>query len=260
MNKDIRLNLSFSTHRKRKKLYSALGPQGILSLIDLWLSTAANRPKGILTGMNETDIAMDAQWSGDPAEFCRTLQEIGFLDRGEDGTYSIHDWKDHQRYAYFSKERSEMARELAERRWNKRFEKGKENQIPDAKGNAKGNTDGNAPLPIPYPIPNPKDNMSPSQVTPNCPHEEIVSLYHQILPSLPRVKAWTEERKKHLRARWAEDPKRQNLEWWERYFEHVGKSPFLTGTNDRGWIPNLEWLVRQRNLLNVIEGKYHKAE
>jgi hypothetical protein len=99
--------------------------------------------------------------------------------------------------------------------------------------------------------------LSSSQMT--CPQKEIVSLYHQILPELPAVKRWTEERARQLRARWKEDPKHQDLDWWKRYFNHVRESPFLMGNGNKDWTPNLEWLIRKRNLVNVIEGKYHEA-
>lgn len=90
-----------------------------------------------------------------------------------------------------------------------------------------------------------------------CPHKKIINLYHQILPELPAVKSWAEERQKQLRQRWKEESKRQNLEWWKRYFRYIRESPFLMGENNRHWMPNLEWLVKKRNLINVIEGKYH---
>jgi hypothetical protein len=90
-----------------------------------------------------------------------------------------------------------------------------------------------------------------------CPQSEIVEMYHRILPELPPVKDWSEERQKNLRARWKEKPKRQNQEWWEKYFQYVRESPFLMGGGEKGWTPNLEWLVKKKNLINVIEGKYH---
>jgi hypothetical protein len=263
MNKDIRIDCTFSNHRKRKKLFNALGAQGVLSMIDLWISTAVNRPKGILTGMDESDIALDAQWTGDATIFCKTLCEIGFLDRDGKGSYSIHDWQDHQPFAYYADERSERSRELAYKRWGKKHglkPEAKEDNTEVMRDACGTHNEGNAPIPSPIPSPIPKDIKSPSQATPNCPHDEIIRIYHETLPSLPRVKAWTEERKKHLRARWAEDPKRHDLSWWKRYFDHVEKSPFLTGDNNRGWTPNLEWLVKQKNLLNVIEGKYHSEK
>lgn len=92
---------------------------------------------------------------------------------------------------------------------------------------------------------------------PLCPHKDIVTIYHEILPELPKVKEWTEERQNALRARWREDGKRQTLDWWKGFFEHVGGSRFLMGDNGSKWQPNLEWLVQKKNFINVIEGKYH---
>ena len=73
---DIRIDVSFLTHRKRKRLQRQLGPQGIVSLIDLWISAAQSRPKGILYGMDVSDIASDAQWPGDAQEFCAAVHRI----------------------------------------------------------------------------------------------------------------------------------------------------------------------------------------
>lgn len=90
----------------------------------------------------------------------------------------------------------------------------------------------------------------------NTPHKQIIDLYHSILPELSRVKTWTEKRKKALRARWKEDPKHQNLEWWEGFFKHVRKCGHLMGKNDRGWQATLEWLITEGNFVKVIEGNY----
>ena len=125
MSADIRLYESFLNHRKRRKLEKRLGPQGVVSLIDLWLNVAVSRPKGVLEDMSEQDIALDAQWPGDPKEFCQALIEIGFL-HCEDGIYFCHEWGDHQPYAYYSKERSQQAREAAETRWKRKHPRKKQ--------------------------------------------------------------------------------------------------------------------------------------
>lgn len=101
--------------------------------------------------------------------------------------------------------------------------------------------------------------------TPPCPHNEIISLYHEILPSLPRVVEWNNERQKLLRARWRESKKRQNIEWWKRYFVYVAKCDFLVGnvqphTGRQPFLASLEWLVRPSNLLKVIEGRYENRD
>lgn len=97
--------------------------------------------------------------------------------------------------------------------------------------------------------------------TPQCPHLEIVALYHELLPANPAIKVWDGDRAKSLRARWREDPKRQTLDYWRRLFSHVASSPFLTGrvdgANGRPFLPGLDWLVKASNFAKVIEGRYH---
>jgi len=100
--------------------------------------------------------------------------------------------------------------------------------------------------------------------TPMCPHDAIVSLYHELLPSLTRVRDWTDARQALLRKRWSEDAERQSLEWWRNFFAYVAESDFLTGrTAGRGGEPfecDLEWLVKPRNFIKVIEGRYENRK
>ena len=109
--------------------------------------------------MNEADLSLDAQWPGDPHQFCQTLLDVGFLDREEDGTYSIHDWKDHQPFAFYADERVQRAKELAAIRWGKKDDGIKQGlKQDDAEGmrDACGTQSlGNAPFPIPSPSPSP---------------------------------------------------------------------------------------------------------
>lgn len=88
-----------------------------------------------------------------------------------------------------------------------------------------------------------------------CPHQKIVEIYHQKLPMLSIVQNLSDELKKRLRARWRDDPERQNLEWWEWYFENVCKSDFLTGkTTD--WAAGFYWLTGPKNMTKVLNGEY----
>lgn len=107
----------------------------------------------------------------------------------------------------------------------------------------------------------PEGSLVPGKPRPvHCPHSEIVSIYHEVLPSLGRVRDWTEKRQAYLRKRWNDSPERQNLDWWREFFEFVGASDFLMGRKaGRGGEPfecDLEWLVRPANFIKVIEGKY----
>jgi hypothetical protein len=95
-----------------------------------------------------------------------------------------------------------------------------------------------------------------------CPHQAIIDLYHQALPTGRQVRIWNDTRKAKLRARWKEDPKRQCLEWWGKFFNYIAESDFLTGkTASAGRRPfelGLEWIVSPENFAKIVEGKYHQ--
>lgn len=95
-----------------------------------------------------------------------------------------------------------------------------------------------------------KDKAAP------CPHVEIIELYHECLPQLPRVivDRWKgSKRERDLTARWRESDKHQDLDFWRWYFSNVKSSAFHMGQNDRGWTANLEWLVNRTNFDKMIE-------
>jgi hypothetical protein len=95
---------------------------------------------------------------------------------------------------------------------------------------------------------------------PDCPHQQIIALYHEVLPMCPRVRDWTPARATQLRARWNEDAKRQSLDWWRSFFEYVGASEFLTGRKvspgKEPFFADLEWITKSANFTKIREGKY----
>lgn len=91
----------------------------------------------------------------------------------------------------------------------------------------------------------------------DCPHTEIISVYHEVLPMCPRIRDWTPARATQLRARWNEDKKRQNLNYWREFFEYVKKCDFLVGKVDgKVFFADLEWITRSKNFTKIREGKY----
>ncbi len=110
---------------------------------------------------------------------------------------------------------------------------------------------------------------------PNCPHERLIELYHEMLPTCTCVREWNETRRGYLQARWREKAKPNGttqgyttieggIDWWRKYFAWVSESRFLTGRasgrgDKRPFVADLEWLVRPTNFAGVIEGKYHDA-
>ena len=94
----------------------------------------------------------------------------------------------------------------------------------------------------------------------SCPFIEIVNLYHEVLPELSSVAKLNEARKRQINARWNESKKWQSLDKWREYFEHIRESPFLMGKvniSGRYFKADLEWITRESNFINIIEGKYH---
>lgn len=88
---------------------------------------------------------------------------------------------------------------------------------------------------------------------PVCPQQEIIALYHELLPELPPVREWTGE--DDLRARWRSSTERQSLDWWRTFFEYVKKSPFLMG--ERGdFQASLRWIVKAGNFAKIVNGNY----
>lgn len=115
------------------------------------------------------------------------------------------------------------------------------------------------------PIEEPKGSLSETEKFvlggngkyPPCPQKEIINTYHKTLPELPRVNQWPENLQVILRTRWKEDPARQNLAWWEQFFQYVQESDFLMGRTKETFVADLEWLVRPKNFTKIANGRYH---
>jgi uncharacterized protein YdaU (DUF1376 family) len=105
---------------------------------------------------------------------------------------------------------------------------------------------------------------------PDCPHEKLIALYHELLPTCTQVVEWNDQRKAIARARWREKGAAKpgyrtvedGLAYWRRFFEYVAGSKFLTGKAEPGrdrkpFVATLEWLLRPKNFAKVVEGTYH---
>lgn len=91
----------------------------------------------------------------------------------------------------------------------------------------------------------------------------IQKLWNEILgDSVGEIRAVCDKRKKHIRARIAEDPKRHNLDWWQTLFLVIHESDFLSGRSGDGkqkWM-GFDWVTNQTNMIKIIEGKYNNAD
>ena len=116
---------------------------------------------------------------------------------------------------------------------------------------------------------------SSSASLPDCPHESLIDLYAEHLPTLPqpRKSLWRKGKNAPcLKARWrwvmtecyetgerkgtrmATTPA-EGLAWFGRFFAYVAKSDWLTG-KDGEWSSDLGWLVNAANFEKVLQGNY----
>lgn len=82
--------------------------------------------------------------------------------------------------------------------------------------------------------------------------DEFISLYHDVCKSLPKVRILTDKRKKAIKTLLS----KISLEEVKEAFEIIENTPFLKGDNDRGWKPNIEFLVKHDNIIKILEGFY----
>jgi len=92
-----------------------------------------------------------------------------------------------------------------------------------------------------------------------CPYQKIVDLYHEKLPSNPRVAALSPARKAQIKSRWNNGL--PDMDAWDEYFGHVKGSAFLTGkvqpvNGRRVFTATIDFLIKEANVLKVFEGNY----
>lgn len=80
-------------------------------------------------------------------------------------------------------------------------------------------------------------------------------MYHSICVSFPKVIKVSEVRKKSIRARL----KQYSLEDFRKVFEEAEASDFLKGSTG-DWKANFDWLLKESNMLKVLEGNYRNKE
>ena len=102
-------------------------------------------------------------------------------------------------------------------------------------------------------------NKHTSPAVTKCPYQDIVNVYHEILPELPTVKILSDKRKKYLKARWLGSEQAQDVGWWRLYFRKVSSSDFLMGKTDNRFKANFEWLITESNFIKVLEGNYERG-
>lgn len=95
--------------------------------------------------------------------------------------------------------------------------------------------------------------LLPSKTSSTDPLEAFVS-YNQTAQEigLPVAGSLTPGRRKSINARRRE----HGAGSWVTVLANLRASDFLRGNNDRGWRPNLDWIIKPENYAKILEGNY----
>ncbi len=220
-------------------------------LLRLW-GHCQNRKKSIFDKLPPAAVKAICRYQGDPNDLESALTECGFVHRDDDGTLEVVGWAEHNANLWSAWENGKKGGRPKKPTENPPDTPEKPNENPPDTGRSPDEGDegdeGEKP-----------QGGTPDGDTP-CPHQEIVRLYHEMCPALPRVVKLNDARRDSLRARWKSDLK--NLDQWEAYFRVVSESKFLTGRIDpspgrqRPFMADFDFLIRPSSVIKVMEGKY----
>ncbi|MGJ7611124.1 MULTISPECIES: hypothetical protein [unclassified Variovorax] len=106
---------------------------------------------------------------------------------------------------------------------------------------------------------------------PTCHPDQVVAIYHEVLPELPGVRVMDKAREKAIRERWQwvlsstkpDGTRRattaeEAFEWFRSYFLRARENDFLMGRTPRSgehanWKPDIEYLMKSSGLKQVLE-------
>lgn len=83
-------------------------------------------------------------------------------------------------------------------------------------------------------------------------YQQIADMYNDTCVSFPRLTKLSDSRKKAIKARL----KHYSIEDFRKLFTMAEESSFLKGQNNRDWIANFDWLIKDSNMAKVFDGNY----
>lgn len=86
----------------------------------------------------------------------------------------------------------------------------------------------------------------------NICYQDIINRYNSICTSFSKVKALSDARKKTIKARL----NTYSTEELQTVFEKAEASDFLKGKNNRNWMANFDWMLKDANFAKILDGNY----
>ena len=182
--------------------------------------------------MKETTVTMALQ----------TFEQFGMVEI-VDGVITIPNWGKHQNLDQLETKKEYMRNYMKEyREKQKALTAGK----PSCKTNSKTNV---SEADIEEDKESERESDIKNKIHIDC--QQVVDLYHSICKSFPSVRSLSDARKKAIKARL----KTYTIDDFRKVFENAEASSFLKGV-DGGWKASFDWLIKEANMLKVLEGNY----
>ena len=113
-----------------------------------------------------------------------------------------------------------------------------------------------------------------SAAQPQCPADDLINLYHELMPLNPPVKVLNDARRKAIRSRWKEAAlltcqpfgyanRQDGILAWRRFFEVCAESEFLTGRakptpGKPPFLADIDFLFSPSGFVRCLENKFHR--
>ena len=175
--------------------------------------------------MKEATVTMSLQ----------TFQQFGMIEI-VDGVITIPNWEKHQNLDKLEQAREQTRQRVARHR-------AKQKQLAEC------NASCNANVTPPEEDKELDKELDKEKESITC--QQIVDLYHSTCKSFPSVRSLSDARKKAIKARL----KTYSIDDFRTVFENAEASSFLKGL-DGGWKASFDWLIKESNMLKVLEGNY----
>ncbi len=86
----------------------------------------------------------------------------------------------------------------------------------------------------------------------NGERNEVIDEFNRVVTRLPKVTVPTPKRQGAIKQR----IKEHGRDAVSVCFDKAGKSDFLCGVNDRGWMASFDWIMKPENFVKILEGNY----
>lgn len=82
--------------------------------------------------------------------------------------------------------------------------------------------------------------------------QQIADMFNHLCPSFPSVKSLSKARKEMIN----DSLDTYTIEDFEAVFKKAEESDFLKGSNDKNWIANFDWMIKDANMAKILDGNY----